>query len=337
MEKLPLISIVTPVYNVEKFLPQCIDSILAQTFTDWELILVDDGSTDGSAGICDSYAAKDSRIRVVHKENSGQADSRNLGMSMARADLLGFVDSDDWIDPGMYEVLYGALTENGADISICGHYTSYADRERKSCESGGTVALTGAEALSHIIDDDVIKSYLWDKLFRKEVITEQLPKSYYYEDYSTLFKWFTNVDKVVLCQIPLYHYRQRAGSTDHDCDPHKRYHFFLAEQERLKFLRAKRLLPERRREFEVKFVTCGIQAIKEMARQSGHGKQEMEYASKIRARIIPYLPISIGELGFRKYVRLLMLRHSIRLYLRMMCIERHIVFDRRLKNGVFYG
>ncbi len=337
MEKLPLISIVSSVYNVEKFLPQCIDSILAQTFTEWELILVDDGSTDSSSGICDSYAAKDSRIRVVHKENSGQADSRNLGMSMARAGFVGFVDGDDWLDPEMYEVLYDALIENEADISICGHYTSYVDRERKSCESGETVVFTGAEALNHIIDDNIIKSFLWDKLYRKEVITEQLPKSYYYEDYSTIFKWFANVDKVVFCQIPLYHYRQRAGSTDHDCDPRKKYHFFLAEQERLKFLRARRLLPERRREFELKVVKCGIQEIKEIARKSGHRKSEMEYASKIRARILPYLPISIGELGIKKYARLLMVQHSIRLYLRVMRAERHIVSDPMLKNGVYYG
>ena len=99
-----LISIITPVYNVEKYLPQCIDSVIAQTFRNWELILVDDGSTDRSGAICDEYAAKDSRIRVHHKENSGQADSRNIALRMARADLIGYVDSDDWTEPDMYEV-----------------------------------------------------------------------------------------------------------------------------------------------------------------------------------------------------------------------------------------
>lgn len=336
MEKLPLISIVTPVYNVEKFLPQCIDSVLAQTFTDWELILVDDGSTDSSAEICDRYAAKDPRIRVVHKENSGQADCRNLGVSMARADLVGFVDSDDWIDPQMYRTLYDALVKNDADISICGYYMSYVNRERKSCDSGETTVFSGREALNRILDDKVIKSFLWDKLYKKEVMTELLPKSYYYEDYSTLFKWFANVNKVVLCQVPLYHYRQRAGSTDHDCDPRKKYHFFLAEQERFNFLRARKLLPERRREFEVKVVKSGVQEIKEIARKSGYGKPAMDYIARIKSEIQPYLPVSIGELGAKKYLRLLMVQHSIGLYLRAMRAERYIVSNKMLKNRVYY-
>lgn len=337
MGKQPLISIVTPVYNMERFLPQCIDSILAQTFPDWELILVDDGSTDGSAGICDRYAAKDSRIRVIHKENSGQADSRNIGVSMARADLVGFVDSDDWIDPGMYGTLYDALVNNGADISICGYYMSYVNREQKSCDTGGgNVVFSGKEALNHILDDKVIKNYLWDKLYKKEVITEQFPKAYYYEDYATLFKWFANVDKVAFCQVPLYHYRQREGSTVHDCDPRKKYHFFLAEQERFNFLRMKRLLPERRREFKAKVVKCGVQEIKEIVRKSGYGKPEMDYISKIRSGIQPYLPVSFGELGVRKYFRLIMVQHFIWLYLRTMRAERHIVSNRMMKNWVYY-
>ena len=336
MGKQPLISIVTPVYNVGKFLPQCIESVLTQTFTDWELILLDDGSTDGSAEICDRYAATDPRIRVVHKVNSGQADSRNLGIRMARARLIGFVDGDDWIDPQMYETLYDALTENDADISICGYYMSYVGCEVKSCAGGDTVVLSGSDALNRILDDRSIKSFLWDKLYKKEVITELLPKSYYYEDYSTLFKWFANADKVAFCQMPLYHYRQRAGSTDHDCDPCKKYHFFLAEQERFNFLHRRKLLPERRREFEVKVVKSGVQEIKEIARKYGYGKLAMDYVDKIRSGIQQYLPVSVGELGAKKYLRLLMVQHTIGLYLKAMRAERYIVSNRLRKNRAYY-
>ena len=109
MEHLPLISIITPVYNVEQYLCQCLDSILMQDFQSWELILVDDGSTDASGTICDEYALKDKRIRVLHKENTGQADSRNVALQLAKADLIGFVDSDDWIERDMYDVLYRTL------------------------------------------------------------------------------------------------------------------------------------------------------------------------------------------------------------------------------------
>ena len=100
-----MISIITPVYNVEQYLRQCIESIIMQDFQDWELILVDDGSTDKSGVICDEYALKEERIRVLHKENSGQADSRNVALQLAKADLIGFVDSDDWIESDVYCII----------------------------------------------------------------------------------------------------------------------------------------------------------------------------------------------------------------------------------------
>lgn len=336
MEKLPLVSIVTPVYNVEKFLPQCIESVQAQTFPDWELILVDDGSTDGSGDICDRYAAADSRIRVVHKSNSGQADSRNIGISMARAELVGFVDSDDWIEPRMYEILYNTLMDNGADISICGYFMSYVGSEKPFGDGGAQFVLSGREALDKILDDREIRSFLWDKLFKREMITEKFPESYYYEDYSTLFKWFANAGKVAIRAIPLYHYRQRAGSTDHDCDPRKKYHFFLAEQERFRFLKSRRILLERSREFQAKVVQCGIQEIKGIARTEGYGDNAMRYIRRIRSDIQQYLPVKIREIGVQRYIRLLMLQHYLWLYVRAMRAERHIVSSGASRGMVFY-
>ncbi|MGN0191159.1 MAG: glycosyltransferase family 2 protein, partial [Candidatus Cryptobacteroides sp.] len=193
--KKPLISIVVPVYNVENYLRDCLDSVCAQTLTDWEMILVDDGSTDGSGDICDEYAASDSRIRVVHKENTGQADSRNIAISMAQADYIGFVDSDDWIEPQMYETLYRVMVENDADISICSYFFNYVNREKAYSFSGETLIMSGNEAMEEILEDKRLHSYLWDKLFKKEMICEPLPKSYFYEDHSTLFKWFVNAKK----------------------------------------------------------------------------------------------------------------------------------------------
>ena len=122
MKSIPLISIITPVYNVEQYLPQCIESVINQTFQNWELLLIDDGSTDRSGIICDEYALKDERIRVLHKENSGQSDSRNMALLLAKAELIGFVDSDDWLEPDMYAMLYRTLINCQADIAICGYY-----------------------------------------------------------------------------------------------------------------------------------------------------------------------------------------------------------------------
>ena len=118
-EKAPLLSIIVPVYKVENYLPKCMDSILAQTFTDFELILVDDGSPDNCPALCDAAAAKDARIRVIHQKNGGLSAARNAGLDAARGAWIGFVDSDDYIAPEMYEALYQAVQSTGADLALC--------------------------------------------------------------------------------------------------------------------------------------------------------------------------------------------------------------------------
>lgn len=126
---MPELSIIVPVYKVEKYLPRCIDSILAQTFGDFELILIDDGSPDGCGRICDEYAQKDKRIVVIHQKNMGVSAARNAGLDIAHGRYIGFVDSDDWIEPQMYEVMMDAIRENGADMAVCG--VRYADEDGK--------------------------------------------------------------------------------------------------------------------------------------------------------------------------------------------------------------
>ena len=115
---MPLISVVTPVYNVKKYIYRCIDSILAQTVSDFELILVDDGSPDNCGAVCDEYAAKDGRVRVIHQENRGQAAARNRALDMARGEYVAFVDSDDWVHPRYLEILLGNAREKKADVML---------------------------------------------------------------------------------------------------------------------------------------------------------------------------------------------------------------------------
>lgn len=328
MESSPLISIITPVYNVEQYLRQCIDSIMAQDFRDWELILVDDGSTDESGAICDEYALKDGRIRVLHKENTGQADSRNVALQEARADLIGFVDSDDWIEPGMYRTLYHTLVENQADISICGYFQDYKNVSVPSCVVGETVVYNRDEALNLILEDEVIRSFLWDKLFRREVIVDLLPKSYFYEDYATLFKWFVRAKKIAFCPKPEYHYRQRQGSTDRDIDPLKKYHFFVAEQERYNYLQKNGLLPERSKEFAVKVVRIGIQETKVIIRYAKDREKSLTYIKKIRQELRQYLPVDYKELGLRRYIRLWKLQHCLSWYIFSLRLGRLFVFKK---------
>ena len=115
-----MISIIVPVYNVEKYLSRCLDSILVQTYRDFELILVDDGSTDRSGAICDEYASRDERIKLIRQSNQGLSVARNVGLDAARGDYIGFVDSDDYIHPETYQILLDALLKYDADLSVCG-------------------------------------------------------------------------------------------------------------------------------------------------------------------------------------------------------------------------
>ena len=121
MKEMPKISVIVPVYKVEPYLQKCIDSILAQTFRDFELILVDDGSPDNCPAICDAAAGKDERVRVIHRKNAGLSAARNAGLSAARGEYIGFVDSDDYIAPQMYQTLYDAMVKNDAQLAICNY------------------------------------------------------------------------------------------------------------------------------------------------------------------------------------------------------------------------
>jgi len=120
MFNMPKISVIVPVYNVEKYLAKCIDSILAQTFTDFECILINDGSPDNSPAICDEYAKKDERMKVIHKENGGVSSARNTGLDIAQGEWITFADSDDWVDENYLELMYSNAIKNNCDLSICG-------------------------------------------------------------------------------------------------------------------------------------------------------------------------------------------------------------------------
>ena len=151
MEGLPLISIIIPVYNVNEYLEKCLCSVCGQTYKNLEIIVVDDGSTDGSGEICDMFAETDSRIKVIHQVNKGQSCARNEGLTIARGEYIGFVDSDDWIDPDMYEFLYHLLVDNDADISVCAHYIETTTRTKVRYSSGTLTSFSSDEAIRALV------------------------------------------------------------------------------------------------------------------------------------------------------------------------------------------
>lgn len=322
MNEPPLISIITPVYNVECYVSQCIESILAQSFQNWELILIDDGSIDKSGEICDGYADKDSRIRVLHKENTGQADSRNIALSMANAELIGFVDSDDWIEPDMYEVLFNELVSRQVDIAICGYYLDYKNCSLASCDKDDIVLYSREEALKLIWEDKVIKSFPCDKLFRKEVIKDLFPKSFYYEDYATLFKWFMEAERITLIQRPKYHYRQRKNSTSNDRDPKKNYHFFIAELERYTYLQKLNFLSDGSGGH--KLVKVGLKEAKDIAKYSKDYSDAIHYILKIKEELNKFRKLTAPKLKKNEFLK----------FAKLLYFPNYFYYEARLRNAL---
>lgn len=211
-----LISVIVPVYNVEKYLDRCMASILEQTYTRLEIILVDDGSTDACGAMCDAYARKDSRVRVVHKINGGLSDARNAGLAIATGDYVGYVDSDDWIEPDMYERMHQACAVHGAQLAVCRYFSEYRD---KTVSGGdGSVVPLSREALLKIYigghDTYVIYNSVWSKLFRRDLVQGMVfPKGRNSEDILYTTRAFCRAERAVYLDRCLYHYvLDREGS-----------------------------------------------------------------------------------------------------------------------------
>lgn len=210
----PLISVIVPVYKVEMLLSRCIDSILDQTYRNLDIILVDDGSPDGCGRICDEYAQKDPRIRVFHQNNRGQGAARNVGLENAKGMYIGFVDSDDWIAPDMYEILLNCLVKENADVALCGRYLELESSEKVPMfHYPQTQIFSSHEAVRRFLLSDGLDAATWDKLYTKEIFSNiQYPSSYVAEDMPVTSQLLAAANKVVHCGKPLYYYFQRNGS-----------------------------------------------------------------------------------------------------------------------------
>ncbi|MDD3369701.1 MAG: glycosyltransferase [Lachnospiraceae bacterium] len=210
------ISVIVPIYNMEQYLERCVDSILGQSYHNLEIILVDDGSTDHSPEMCDAYAVRDDRIRVVHKQNGGLSDARNAGMGIATGDYYGFVDSDDWIEPLMYEEMLTACEDHQAQLAIC-RYAEIHGSQRVDDGTGRKDILSREEALDIYIcerDGFCIYNSVWSKLFSKELIREmRFPVGHNSEDIMFTTRAFCRMEKCVYLDHSYYNYVvEREGS-----------------------------------------------------------------------------------------------------------------------------
>ena len=206
------ISVIIPVYKVEDYLDECVRSVVSQTYANLEIILVDDGSPDSCPFLCDQWADKDSRIKVIHKENGGLSDARNAGIDIAEGDYIAFVDSDDWIRPDMYEKMLTALKRENADICACNILSCYPDRQ----VSWGTKEYTAGSSelfLGMLYDDTKYPVSAWNKLYKRECWdTLRFPKGKICEDAFTTYRLIDQAERIVQIPDALYCYRIRPQS-----------------------------------------------------------------------------------------------------------------------------
>ncbi len=210
-----MLSVIIPVYNVQDYLARCVDSVLAQTYTDLEIILVDDGSIDESGDMCDEYATGNERIRVVHKPNGGLSDARNAGLDVARGDYVTFIDADDYVHPQFAELLMNTIATTGAQIAACtwqelneGSTPRKVKTHKPACiiytQEGAIKSVFYQQRLNHSACSRIFETRLFNEL--------RFPEGALYEDLAIIYPLLKMVDKVALIKAPMYYYMHRPGS-----------------------------------------------------------------------------------------------------------------------------
>lgn len=210
MRQLPMISVIVPVYGVEEYLAICIDSILNQVYTNFELLLVDDGSIDESGRICDKYAQCDERIRVFHKQNGGVSSARNLGLDQAKGDWITFVDADDWVEPFFLDGFLNAMMENSVDLIV---YSSYIGSEKFTEEK----RMTTSEAIDSLLSFSGFPTSLCLSMYARSVVKNSRlsPEIHFWEDFEFQYRMLLNASQIGIVSKPAYHYFMREGSANH--------------------------------------------------------------------------------------------------------------------------
>lgn len=213
MEQQTLISVIVPCYKVEAYLPKCVDSILAQTHRNLEIILVDDGSPDASGEIADSYAARDTRVRVIHKQNGGLSSARNAGLDIAAGEFVAFVDSDDWIEPDSCEVMLAAAEKYNVKMVIAGRMDVEGENQIPGLCPEREECISGEETVCRIFHWDHMDSAAWDKLYARSLFREiRYPVGVVNEDVPTTYRLALLAGRTALVPKPVYHYVHRANS-----------------------------------------------------------------------------------------------------------------------------
>lgn len=320
----PLLDIILPVYNTERYLDQCIQSIVNQEFKDWHLIIIDDGSTDTSPEICDSWANRDKRITVVHKPNSGQADSRNVAIDMCTAEYVGFVDSDDIIEPNMYSFLLKTIKENNADIAVCNHY-NYTTMGSRCKHPDYNIEVLNHDQATELIIKDHIQSYIWQMVFKRSCINYRMPGHICFEDYAVLPHWFEKAQCIVRAMRPLYHYRIRSSSVVHNINPQYEFAFLVAEKQRLEYYGNSKFKPL----VFAKTTRTAMRVAKHIARMKTNRKEIVEYMERIKPILKECAPGYIDKLKLKDQLLYRILMRNTSLFINYLKVEKVLKINKK--------
>lgn len=286
------ISVIVPVYKVEPFLDRCVQSIIDQSYSNLEIILVDDGSTDNCPAMCDAWAAKDDRVKVIHKVNGGLSDARNAGMIIATGELMGFVDSDDWIAPDMYQNLYNLMVKDHSDIATCGVEMAWEDgTSSRMLTKSGNCVLNREEAIRAIIEESWLKQPVWYKLYKTALIRDIFfPVGKYHEDVFWSYQAIARAERVSVSDYVGYFYVQRSGSIMGEEYSLKRLDAVEAKYQMMEFIRRNYPTLVSVCETEL-FYTCLY-----------HGQMAIKYLDRVETKkVFVFLKERIPSLCFFSY------------------------------------
>ena len=306
-----LISVIVPVYKVEEYLDRCVQSIVDQTYRNLEIILVDDGSPDNCPAMCDAWAAKDSRIKVIHKENGGLSDARNAGMAVATGLYIGFVDSDDWLDAQMYDCLYEAMTRTSADIASCGARRVWLNGKpaQELLSINNSCVLEKDAAMEALLTAQGIVQTVWNKLYKRNVLEGILfPVGLIHEDEFWSWQVIAQACRVVTLKETYYNYLQRGSSIMGAGFSEKSLLVIQAKAERQNYIEntMPKLSDIGRMDLAYTCMHLGVQVAKTMRRKGG-----ASYMKYLKDTVKSY-PISrkyLHTLTRKKRLHLQMLRY----------------------------
>lgn len=334
-EAKPEISIIVPIYNVDRYLSDCLDSIISQSFRDWECILIDDGSTDNCAAICDRYAAVDSRLRIVHSENKGVSAARNIGLNLSRGRYIGFVDADDYIHPRMFETLKTLIESCQADVSEIGMFrifTSFVSSHKWN----GALKILGRDGVARGVVTGEVQSFIWNKLFRREVIDTLFPVGMEFEDVYVITEWTKNIHKMIISGEPLYYYRQRRGSIMHSNQARNRFDYLetaVAQVRAMRELEPESVTPDI---FYKNMLKRVINSARDIAINVKDSSLRQSSLSEIRKEARRHKIPGPRTVGFKKWYRMNLLCWKVKAFTVVMRIFYKINYVKiRKANSLF--